>query len=116
MNLWSKIRFSAFEVELARDSDNTFNLSTCNIQNLQLSIKKKNYESNGENFPYYQYSVKFEIKLLTIYLKPLAEYSDFYFLNMPKCKKIRVLDMDESFRRVRYALWMHDVGDMSRKE
>lgn len=29
LNLWSEMRFSAFEEELARDSDNTFNLSTC---------------------------------------------------------------------------------------
>lgn len=29
-NLCSKMRFSAFNVELLRDSDKTFNLSTCN--------------------------------------------------------------------------------------
>lgn len=31
LNLWSKIRFSALEDELAREAANTFNFSTCNI-------------------------------------------------------------------------------------
>jgi hypothetical protein len=31
LNLWSKIRFSALEDELAREEANTFNFSTCNI-------------------------------------------------------------------------------------
>lgn len=39
-NLWSEIFFSAFPVELPRDSDKTFNLSTCKQSNIALILRK----------------------------------------------------------------------------
>lgn len=43
--LWSKMRVSALEEELTRDSDNIFNLSTCNIkQSWTISHSKQQQE------------------------------------------------------------------------
>lgn len=49
LHLWSEIRFSAFAEELARDSDKTFNLSTC--------LYNKNNVGNRSFVPWKEISI-----------------------------------------------------------
>jgi hypothetical protein len=63
LNLWSKIRFSALEDELAREVANTFNFSTCNILAHYVSIYSKQYFIKCPHI-YKQSSSRMNIKLL----------------------------------------------------